>query len=100
MYKVDSFIFTAKRLPVQLIPLTFPSVHNGGCLLFHMIGMYTLFSPIFSTIHCNSLPPQDNFLISPDILSEIICKNGSSEFYPNSTLKAVYWFVSVLFLVD
>jgi len=33
-------------------------------------------------------------------MSEIICKNGSSEFYPNSTLKAVYWFVSVLFLVD
>lgn len=32
--------------------------------------------------------------------SVIICKNGSSEFYPNATLKAGYWFVSVLFLVD
>lgn len=32
--------------------------------------------------------------------SVIICKKGSSEFYPNSTLKAGYWFVSALFLVD
>jgi len=51
--------------------------------------MYTLVSPIFATIHCNSLPPQDNFLISPDILSEFSCvvenKKGEKSVSKNST---------------
>ena len=81
--------------------LTCPSLDINGWFMFHIIGIYTVLSSMVASIHCNSLPPQGNFLILfPVILSVIICKNGSSEFYPNSTLKAGYWFVSVLFLVD
>ena len=54
--------------------LTCPSLDINGWFVFHIIGIYTVFSSMVASMHCNSLPPQDNFLIlCPVILSEFSC---------------------------
>lgn len=54
--------------------LTCPSLDINGWLMFHIIGIYAVLSSMVASMHCNSLPPQDNFLILfPVILSEFSC---------------------------